>query len=145
MLYLRAHMYDQSPTNQSTKDAGNIRYSLNRTRISVRLRSHNHLAPKAQGRSGPHLSGRPRWGFLVANMTFFAPLVMAASSAMSMEEGPPPTMRISASGKSSDERISQLCLMGNVAVSIPSNFGMLGWFSRPIISFVLDRENTCTY
>lgn len=62
----------------------------------------------------------------MARVTFFAPLVMDASSAISIDEGPPPMIKILSSGKSSAERMSQLCLMGNVAVSDPSNFGMEG-------------------
>jgi hypothetical protein len=132
--YRPAHQDDQRLTNQSTIGVGKVRYSLNRIRISVQLRSQSHFAPVANGSKGPHLSGRPRCGFRVARVTRCAPLVMVASCAMSMDEGPPPMMRISSSGRSSADLISQLCLMGNVAVSSPSNLGMKGRFSRPVES-----------
>ena len=138
--YRRAHKDDQHPTNQSTKEVGKTRYNLKRTRISVKPRSHNHFAPMDQGSNGPHLSGNPRCGFRVARVTFFAPRVMAASCAISIEEGPPPTMRISFEGRSSADRISQLCLIGKVAVSDPSNFGIKGRFSRPEINKFLHRD-----
>src|SRR5262245_28531164 len=126
MEYRRAHIEDHRFTNQSTSDVGNSRYNLKRTRISVMPRSHNHFAPVDQGNIGPHLSGRPRCGFRDARVTWLAPFVITASSAISIDDGPPPMIRMSSGGRSSALRISQLCLIGNFAVSDPGNLGIEG-------------------